>query len=65
MTARCEWHHAPVACVEDFERFEEVSGVEFLARKKKVDFRLLVEAWRVAFWRVPHVFGGGQMEKPA
>ena len=34
--------------------------VELLARKKKVDFRLLADARSVALWRVPHVLGGGR-----
>ena len=38
--------------MEDFGRFEKSQLVEFLARKKTVDFRLLAEARPVALWRV-------------
>ena len=40
-------------------RFEKSQFVEFLPRKKKVDFCLLAEALR----QVSHVGGGEQMEK--
>ena len=47
----CEWCHAPEACAEDFVGFEKVSWVEFLARKKTVNFHLLAKAlWRVHTW---------------
>ena len=42
---------------------KSVSGVEFLARKKTVGFRLLAEARPVTLWWVPHVWGGGANEK--
>ena len=51
MTSDCEWPHAPEACAEDFGRFEKSQWVEFLAQKKKVDFRELAEAlYRVRTW---------------
>ena len=49
----CEWHHAPEACVEDFE---EIQLVESCGPKKKGDFHHLA----MALWRVPHVLGGGR-----
>ena len=39
---------------------KKVSWAESCGPMKKGDFRLLAEA----LWRVPHVLGVGQMEKP-
>ena len=57
LTRRCEWRNAPEVRAQDFGDFEKGQLVGFLARKKKVDFRLLAEARPVALWRVPHVLG--------
>ena len=56
LTSGCEWRHAPEARAEDFEK---VSWVEFLARKKTIDFHLHAEARPVALWRVRTWLGGG------
>ena len=50
-----EWRHAPEACTEDLGGFHKSKLVEFPARKKKVDFRLLAEARPVALRQVSHV----------
>ena len=38
--------------------FEKSQLVGFLAQKRKIDFRLLVEARPGALWQVSHVFWG-------